>query len=1047
MANLQVNLSVSPARSRSGTATGAMERDLHARDRVGVQDFVLLEDFQSVDAFVDNLRKRFNENLIYTYIGQVLISVNPYKTLNIYTPEDVRQYRNIHFFEAPPHIFAVSDVAYRSLTEENRGQCILISGESGSGKTEASKKVLQFIAAATGHKGQVETVKDKLLQSNPVLEAFGNAKTNRNDNSSRFGKYMDISFDPLGNPVGGHILNYLLEKSRVIHQNPRERNFHIFYQLLVGAEDEMLAKLQLKRNFDTYFYFSHGDEGKVSTINDSQQFQQVRKAMTVIELTDQEQDDIFAIVASVLHMGNVGFTEEDGKAKVLKPECVEAISKLLGCQATKLDRAFTHRTIDAKGDVVTSPLSRDMAIYARDALAKAVYDRMFTWLVMRLNTSLQPQEGQKKEVMGILDIYGFEIFERNSFEQFCINFCNEKLQQLFIELTLKSEQEEYSREGIEWEHIEYFNNKVICDLIEEKHKGIISLMDEECLRPGEPTDKSFLAKMNENLSHHKHYISHKKAGGDSQKSMSREEFCLKHYAGDVTYNVDGFLDKNNDLLFRDLREVMSETTNSITKEVFPASDVTTKKRPNTAATQFKNSLNQLMEILMNKEPSYIRCIKPNDEQRSGIFNERVVVHQVKYLGLMENLRVRRAGFAYRRPYEMFLQRYKCLSPNTWPNYQGPAKQGVQEIVRQLHFEKDEYRMGNTKLFIRSPRTLFAAEDAFQARKHFIATIIQKIWKGRLQRQKYLKMRAAAIIVEKWLRRFLARKEAERRHRAVNVIRNFIEGFMTRNGAVTDVNRAFLELAKAQYLIRLSKNLPTKLLDRSWPPHPVVCKEASSILHKLHRVWLARKYRLVLSPEQKRQFELKVLAESIFKGKKKSYLQSVGPRFVDDRLKEEQKPLRQTFQQNHLNGDKILYSTSVTKYDRHGYKPRERALLLTSKCLYVLDGKTFKLKHNLQLDILQEIVVTGESDNLLLLRIPPEYKKDKGDLILEVGHIIEAVTKIVDVTKKPQSIKVVQAGSISHNLTGGKQGVIDIKTGTNPAIAKGKTGNLIVNASL
>ncbi|KAJ9584130.1 hypothetical protein L9F63_021539 [Diploptera punctata] len=480
----------------------------------------------------------------------------------------------------------------------------------------------------------------------------------------------------------------------------------------------MLTNLQLKRNLDTYFYFTHGVKGRVNTIDDAHQFQVVQKAMSVIELTQKEQDDIFAIVASVLHMGNVGFTEQEGKAQVLKPECVEAISKLLGCKASKLNKAFTHRTIDARGDVVTSPLTREMAIYARDALAKAVYDRLFTWLVVRLNTSLQPKQGRKKEVMGILDIYGFEIFDRNSFEQFCINFCNEKLQQLFIELTLKSEQEEYRREGIEWEHIDYFNNKVICDLIEEKHKGIISLMDEECLRPGEPTDKSFLAKMNENLSNHKHYISHRKAGKDLQKTMTREEFCLKHYAGDVIYNVEGFLDKNNDLLFRDLREIMSETTNSITKEVFPASDVTTKKRPETAATQFKNSLNQLMEILMNKEPSYIRCIKPNDEQRSGIFDDKVVIHQVKYLGLMENLRVRRAGFAYRRPYEMFLQRYKCLSPKTWPNYPGSAKQGVQEIVNHLNYDKDEYRMGNTKLFIRSPRTLFATRRCIPSKEAF-----------------------------------------------------------------------------------------------------------------------------------------------------------------------------------------------------------------------------------------------------------------------------------------------------------------------------------------
>lgn len=367
--------------------------------------------------------------------------------------------------------------------------------------------------------------------------------------------------------------------------------------------------------------------------------------------------------------------------------------QLLGCDARQLSDALVSRTIEARGDVVTTPLSKELAVYARDALAKAVYDRLFTWLVHRLNRSLQPPVSARGAVMGILDIYGFEVFDKNSFEQFCINFCNEKLQQVFVELTLKSEQDEYLREGIEWEPVQYFDNKVICELIEQRHRGVIALLDEECLRPGDPTDLSLLAKLNEHLGGHPHFISHARADKKTQKTMAREEFRLVHYAGDVTYRIDGFLEKNNDLLFRDLREAMARSANSVTSATFPLAELSTKKRPETAVTQFKNSLNRLMDILMCKEPSYIRCIKPNDFQAAGVFNEEVVSHQVKYLGLMENLRVRRAGFAYRRPYEAFLGRYKSLCPATWPHYRGPAKQGVAELVRHLGYQQDDYRMG------------------------------------------------------------------------------------------------------------------------------------------------------------------------------------------------------------------------------------------------------------------------------------------------------------------------------------------------------------------
>ncbi|XP_067646670.1 unconventional myosin IC isoform X2 [Eurosta solidaginis] len=1023
-----------------------MERGLHDRDRAGVQDFVLLENFQSEDAFIGNLRKRFQENLIYTYIGQVLISVNPYKQLPIYGENDIKEYRNKHFYEIPPHVFAVTDNAFRSLIEENRDQCVLISGESGSGKTEASKKVLQYIAACSGHQATVESVKEKLLKSNPVLEAFGNAKTNRNVNSSRFGKYMDIQFDFSGTPIGGHILNYLLEKSRVVNQNAGERNFHIFYQLLAGASAEELHELQLKSSLDSYYYLSDGQKGIVRGIDDAANFKAVQQAMSVIDFSQSEQKEVFNIVASVLHLGNVSFTEVDGIAKITKTEAVAAIAKLLAVDQNELTAALTNRTIDAQGDVVTSPLNRELAIYARDALAKAIYDRLFTWLVQRLNISLQAKDlsGAINNVMGILDIYGFEIFKKNSFEQFCINFCNEKLQQLFIELTLKSEQDEYRREGIEWERVEYFDNKVICNLIEEKYKGIISILDEECLRPGEPTDITFLAKLTDKLSKHAHYRCHEKSSTQVQKTMGRDEFRLVHYAGDVTYNVNGFLDKNNDLLFRDLKETMSKAGNQIVRSCFPEGEYKNKKRPDTAVTQFRSSLNNLMDILMVKEPSYIRCIKPNDQQQACIFDDELVLHQVKYLGLMENLRVRRAGFAYRRTYDAFLNRYKSLSKATWPNYKGPAKEGVRILANDLKYTPDEYCLGATKIFIRLPKTLFDTEDAFQAKKHEIAAIIQSRWKGRQQRKKYLKLREQIITLQSYCRRHMAIKALKRRREAADKIRAFIKGFITRNDAPNGYNEEFIANMKRMWLLRLVKQLPTKVLDESWPSAPVHCQEASTYLHRLHRLHLARKYRLSLSNERKRQFELKVLAEKLFKDKKSNYLASVPYWFQNDRIPKESYTEINNFIGTSLNGESLKYASPCTKFDRHGYKPRERFVLLSNKALYVLDGKSYKQKHRLPLDKI-DFVTTNHSDSLVVIRIPLELKKDKGDLILEIPYIVELGTLVVDTVGTANIFTIVSRDSLEHNVVKGKGGVIDIQTGAEPGIIRDKGGHLVVIA--
>uniref|UniRef100_A0A8C2ICT4 Myosin Ic, paralog a n=1 Tax=Cyprinus carpio TaxID=7962 RepID=A0A8C2ICT4_CYPCA len=810
-----------------------MESALSARDRVGVQDFLLLENYNSEAAFIENLRRRYREGLIYTYIGSVLVSVNPYRELEIYSKQNMERHRGVNFYEISPHIFALANNSYRALRTERRDQCILLSGESGAGKTEASKKILQYYTHICPTRNNTHTIRERLLQSNPVLEAFGNAKTLRNDNSSRFGKYMDIQFDYKGAPIGGHILNYLLEKSRVAHQNHGERNFHIFYQLLEGGEEPLLKRLGLeKTNPQHYHYLVKGKCPRVSSINDKNGWKVVRNALTIIGFNEDE-IQLMEIVAIVLHLGNIQFDINRCR------ECTLFFfsQQLLGVDGSVLKEALTHKKIVAKGEEVISQYPS--ALSARDSLAKAIYGRAFTWLVQKLNQSLVYYSSKCSSIIGLLDVYGFEVFQHNSFEQFCINYCNEKLQQLFVELTQKSEQEDYETEGVGWERVEYFNNKIICDLVEEKHKGIIAVLDEECLRRGDASDITFLEKLEDSLGGHAHFVTHKMANGKIRKAIGREEFRLVHYAGEVNYNVSGFLDKNNDLLYRHLKEVLCQSGNHIVSQCFHADELMDQRRPETAATQFKLSLAKLMEILMSKEPLYVRCIKPNDAKQPGGFDEVLVRHQVKYLGLMEYLRVRRAGFAYRRNFEVFLERYKSLCPDTWPNWRGTLPEGVATLVKHLNYKPEEYKLGRSKIFIRFPRTLFVTEDALEAKKQTIVIVIQSWWRGVKGRRKAMHRRQAADTIRKYERFCIM----------------FIKGFILRNEPRCPDNEYFLDHVRFSFLMKVKRNLPKSLLDKSWPRPPPSLTE----------------------------LEQKVVASAIFGGQKDCYPRSVPKLFVATRL--------------------------------------------------------------------------------------------------------------------------------------------------------------------
>lgn len=1022
-----------------------MESALTARDRVGVQDFVLLENYNSEATFIENLRRRFRENLIYTYIGSVLVSVNPYKELEIYSKQQMERYRGVSFYEISPHIYAISDNTYRAMRTERRDQCILISGESGAGKTEASKKILLYYAVTCPTKDHMVTLGDRLLQSNPVLEAFGNAKTLRNDNSSRFGKYMDIQFDFKGATMGGHILNYLLEKSRVVHQNHGERNFHIFYQLLDGGDDDLLSTLNLERNPHSYRYLVKGSCPRVSSINDKNNWKVVKKALDVIGFTVEEVQKLMNIIASVLHLGNTLFGEgEEGETYITTETQLSNAANLLGVDGSALKEALTHKKLTAKGEEMISPLNFELAVSARDALAKAVYGRTFNWLVEKINQSLALKEqiyhsSKDASVIGLLDIYGFEVLQHNSFEQFCINYCNEKLQQLFIELTLRSEQEEYETEGIAWETVQYFDNKIICDLIEEKHKGIISILDEECLRPGETCDISFLEKLEDTVGGHPHFITHKLANGKTRRVMSREEFRLLHYAGEVNYNVNGFLDKNNDLLNRNLKEVMCQSENQILSHCFRREEVIVQKRPEMAASQFKNSLMKLMEILMSKEPSYVRCIKPNDAKQPGRFDEVMVRHQVKYLGLMENLRVRRAGFAYRRRFEAFLQRYKPLCPETWPNWNGKLADGVSALVNHLGYKAEEYKLGRSKIFIRFPKTLFTTEDALEAKKPEIAVTLQKSWRGYRERAKYQRIRHAVIVIQSGWRGMTARRRAKRRREAAELIRRFIKGFIYRHEEYCAENDYFLDHVRCSFLKHLRKNLPKNVLDKSWLTPPTLLVEASEHLQRLHMRNMVIKYCRRVQPEWEKQMMQKVVASEIFKDQKGSYPHSVGRLFLDSRLEREQISLKvlQT-----LGSEKVQYGVSVIKYDRRGFKPRPRQLLLTNTFAVLVDRT--KIKQRMDYAALRGISVSSLCDGMVVLHMPCEDNKQKGDVVLHCSHVIELVTKLAMMASKTNYVNI-SPGSIRFAVSRTKEGIIDFIRGSELKVAKGKRGHLLVTA--
>ncbi|KAK4147805.1 P-loop containing nucleoside triphosphate hydrolase protein [Dichotomopilus funicola] len=701
--------------------------DTTKKKEIGVSDLTLLRTVSN-EAINENLKKRFEGAEIYTYIGHVLVSVNPFRDLGIYTDQVLDSYRGKNRLEMPPHVFAIAESAYYNMKAYKENQCVIISGESGAGKTEAAKRIMQYIANVSGggETGDIQQIKDMVLATNPLLESFGNAKTLRNNNSSRFGKYLQIHFNAQGEPVGADITNYLLEKSRVVGQITNERNFHIFYQFTKGASQQYRETFGIQKP-ETYIYTSKSKCLNVDGIDDLAEYQDTLNAMKVIGLTQAEQDNIFRMLAAILWTGNLVFREDDdGYAAVSDQSVVDFLAYLLEVDSASLVHAITIRVLTPRnGEVIESPANVAQATATRDALAKAIYYNLFDWIVERINQSLRARQAAANSI-GILDIYGFEIFEKNSFEQLCINYVNEKLQQIFIQLTLKAEQEEYAREQIKWTPISYFDNKIVCDLIESiRPPGIFSAMkDATKTAHADPAacDRTFMQGIN----------------GMSNPHLTPRQgnFIIKHYAGDVTYTVDGITDKNKDQLLKGLLNLFQGSQNKFLHTIFPHQvDQDNRKQPPSAGDRIRTSANALVETLMKCQPSYIRTIKPNENKSPSEYNVPNVLHQIKYLGLQENVRIRRAGFAYRQSFEKFVDRFFLLSPATSYageyTWQGSYEAAVKQILKDTSIPQEEWQLGVTKAFIKSPETLFALEHMRDRYWHNMATRIQRMWRAYL----------------------------------------------------------------------------------------------------------------------------------------------------------------------------------------------------------------------------------------------------------------------------------------------------------------------------
>ncbi|XP_039754036.1 myosin heavy chain, non-muscle isoform X1 [Pararge aegeria] len=703
-----------------------------------------------------NIKDRYYSGLIYTYSGLFCVVVNPYKKLPIYTEAIMERYKGIKRHELPPHVFAITDTAYRSMLQDREDQSILCTGESGAGKTENTKKVIQYLAyvAASKPKGSgagptpqliIGELEQQLLQANPILEAFGNAKTVKNDNSSRFGKFIRINFDASGYIAGANIETYLLEKSRAIRQAQDERTFHIFYQLLSGATAQQKAEYILE-DPKSYPFLSNAAL-PVPGIDDAAEFQATIKSMNIMGMNNEDFNSIFRIVSAVLLFGSMQFKQERNSDQATLPDntVAQKIAHLLGLSVTEMTKAFLKPRIKVGRDFVTKAQTKEQVEFSAEAIGKACYERLFRWLVNRINRSLDRTKRQGASFIGILDMAGFEIFELNSFEQLCINYTNEKLQQLFNHTMFILEQEEYQREGIEWKFIDFgLDLQPTIDLI-DKPMGIMALLDEECWFP-KATDKTFVEKLVASHSVHPKFM--------KTDFRGVADFAIIHYAGKVDYSAAQWLMKNMDPLNENVVSCLQSSQDPFVCHIWKDAEIvgmaqqaltdtqfgarTRKGMFRTVSQLYKEQLTKLMATLRNTNPNFVRCIIPNHEKKAGKIEAPLVLDQLRCNGVLEGIRICRQGFPNRIPFQEFRQRYELLTPNIiTPKGFMDGKKACEQMIKALELDHNLYCVGQSKIFFRAGVLAHLEEE----RDYKITDLIvnfQAFCRGYLARRNYQK---------------------------------------------------------------------------------------------------------------------------------------------------------------------------------------------------------------------------------------------------------------------------------------------------------------------
>ncbi|KAJ1292593.1 hypothetical protein BS78_01G001600 [Paspalum vaginatum] len=741
--------------------------------RGGVEDMTRLA-YLHEPGVLQNLKSRYGLNEIYTYTGNILIAVNPFQRLpHLYNNHMMAIYKGAEFGELSPHPFAIADRSYRLMINDRISQAILVSGESGAGKTESTKMLMQYLAFMGG-KAQAEgrSVQQQILESNPVLEAFGNAKTVRNNNSSRFGKFVEIQFDENGKISGAAIRTYLLERSRVCQISDPERNYHCFYMLCAAPpEDCKKYKLGDARSFH---YLNQSNCIALDGLDDSKEYMETRRAMGIVGISFDEQDAIFRVVAAILHLGNIEFVEgSEDDSSVPKDEKsqfhLKTAAELFMCDEKGLEESLCKRVMATRGESITKNLDPRAAALSRDALARIVYSRLFDWLVNKINSSIG-QDPDSKILIGVLDIYGFESFLTNSFEQFCINLTNEKLQQHFNQHVFKMEQEEYTKEEIDWSYIQFVDNQEILDLIEKKPGGIIALLDETCMLRNS-THETFAEKLYQKFKDNPHF---------SKPKFSRSGFTIHHYAGNVTYQTDLFLDKNIDYAVNEHQILLHASKCSFVSSLFPPCEESTKSTKFTSiGSSFKQQLQSLLETLSATEPHYIRCVKPNNVLKPAIFENSNVLQQLRCGGVLEAIRISCLGYPTRRTFYEFVNRFGILQPKVL------SRSHDEVTAAKMLLDKANltgYQIGKTKVFLRagqmaeldalrtevlghSAKRIQSKVRSFLARKKYFqlqlcATQLQKVCRGTIARWCYesLRREAASLKIQTCYRMHNARKK-------------------------------------------------------------------------------------------------------------------------------------------------------------------------------------------------------------------------------------------------------------------------------------------------